>query len=54
MPPLVGFYASWTKLQALISTNQAAYVWLAVIAVVVAGRRFATTCAPSGGTSTRF
>ena len=35
VPPLVGFYAKLAVLQALISTNQAAYVWLAVIAVLL-------------------
>jgi NADH-quinone oxidoreductase subunit N len=35
VPPLVGFYAKLAILQALVSTNQAAYVWLAVVAVLL-------------------
>jgi NADH-quinone oxidoreductase subunit N len=35
IPPLVGFYAKFAVLQALVSTNQAGYIWLAVIAVVL-------------------
>jgi len=35
VPPLVGFYAKLAVLQALISTNQAGYVWLAVFAVLM-------------------
>jgi NADH-quinone oxidoreductase subunit N len=34
IPPTVGFYAKLAVLQALVSTNQAAYVVLAVLAVV--------------------
>ena len=33
VPPLVGFYAKLAVLQALVSTGQAAYLWLAVVAV---------------------
>jgi len=35
VPPLVGFYAKLSVLQALVSTNVAAYVWLAVFAVLM-------------------
>jgi NADH-quinone oxidoreductase subunit N len=35
VPPLVGFYAKLAVLQALVSTNQAAYIWLAVVAVLM-------------------
>jgi NADH-quinone oxidoreductase subunit N len=35
IPPLVGFYAKFAVLQALVSTNQAGYIWLAVIAVLL-------------------
>ena len=35
VPPLVGFYAKLAILQALVSTNIAAYVWLAVFAVML-------------------
>jgi NADH-quinone oxidoreductase subunit N len=35
IPPLVGFYAKLTVLQALIASGQAAYMWLAVFAVVM-------------------
>jgi NADH-quinone oxidoreductase subunit N len=35
IPPLVGFYAKFAVLQALVSTNQALYIWLAVIAVLL-------------------
>jgi NADH-quinone oxidoreductase subunit N len=35
VPPLVGFYAKLAVLQALVSTNVAGYIWLAVIAVVL-------------------
>ncbi|MEO8655588.1 MAG: NADH-quinone oxidoreductase subunit NuoN, partial [Ramlibacter sp.] len=35
IPPLVGFYAKLTVLQALIGSGQAAYLWLAVFAVVM-------------------
>jgi NADH-quinone oxidoreductase subunit N len=31
----VGFYAKLSVLQALVSTNQALYIWLAVIAVLL-------------------
>ena len=34
-PPLVGFYAKLAVLQALVSTNVAGYIWLAVVAVVL-------------------
>jgi NADH-quinone oxidoreductase subunit N len=35
IPPLVGFYAKLAVLQALITTNQPGYIWLAVIAVLL-------------------
>ena len=35
IPPLVGFYAKFAVLQALVSTNQAGYIVLAVIAVLL-------------------
>ena len=35
IPPMVGFYAKVAILQALVTTNVAAYLWLAVFAVVV-------------------
>jgi NADH-quinone oxidoreductase subunit N len=35
VPPLVGFYAKLAVLQALVSTNQAGHVWLAVFAVLM-------------------
>ena len=35
IPPTVGFYAKLAVLQALVSTNVAGYVWLAVVAVVL-------------------
>ena len=35
IPPTVGFYAKLAVLQALISTNVAGYVWLAVVAVLL-------------------
>jgi NADH-quinone oxidoreductase subunit N len=35
IPPTVGFYAKLAVLQALVSTNLAGYIWLAVIAVVL-------------------
>ena len=35
VPPLVGFYAKLAVLQALVSTGQAAYLWLAVVAVLM-------------------
>ncbi len=35
VPPLVGFYAKLAILQALVTTNIAGYVWLAVIAVML-------------------
>jgi len=35
LPPLVGFYAKLSILQALVSTNVAGYLWLAVGAVVM-------------------
>jgi NADH-quinone oxidoreductase subunit N len=35
IPPLVGFYAKLAVLQALIASGQAAYIWLAVFAVVM-------------------
>jgi NADH-quinone oxidoreductase subunit N len=34
IPPTVGFYAKLSVLQALVSTNVAGYVWLAVVAVL--------------------
>jgi NADH-quinone oxidoreductase subunit N len=35
IPPMVGFYAKLAVLQAMVSTNQSAYVWLAVVAVLM-------------------
>lgn len=35
IPPMVGFYAKLAVLQALVSTNQGGYIWLAVIAVLM-------------------
>ncbi len=35
VPPLVGFYAKLAILQALVSTNVSAYIWLAVFAVLM-------------------
>ncbi len=35
IPPTVGFYAKLAVLQALVSTNDSLYIWLAVIAVVL-------------------
>jgi NADH-quinone oxidoreductase subunit N len=35
IPPLVGFYAKLAVLQALISSGQSLYIWLAVYAVVM-------------------
>jgi NADH-quinone oxidoreductase subunit N len=35
IPPTVGFYAKLAVLQALVSTNLAGYIWLAVVAVVL-------------------
>ncbi|WP_127997518.1 NADH-quinone oxidoreductase subunit NuoN [Piscinibacter defluvii] len=35
IPPTVGFYAKLAVLQALVSTNLASYIWLAVIAVLL-------------------
>jgi NADH-quinone oxidoreductase subunit N len=35
IPPTVGFYAKLAVLQAIISTNLALYIWLAVIAVLL-------------------
>jgi NADH-quinone oxidoreductase subunit N len=35
IPPLVGFYAKLAVLQALIASGQAAFIWLAVFAVVM-------------------
>ena len=35
IPPTVGFYAKLAVLQALVSTNLAGYIWLAVIAVLL-------------------
>jgi NADH-quinone oxidoreductase subunit N len=35
IPPLVGFYAKLSVLQALVTTNVPGYLWLAVIAVVL-------------------
>ncbi len=35
LPPMVGFYAKLAILQALVSTNVTAYIWLAVIAVLL-------------------
>ncbi|MET0334194.1 MAG: NADH-quinone oxidoreductase subunit NuoN [Rhizobacter sp.] len=35
IPPTVGFYAKLAVLQALVSTNDSTYIWLAVIAVLL-------------------
>jgi NADH-quinone oxidoreductase subunit N len=35
LPPMVGFYAKLSILQALVSTNVTAYIWLAIIAVML-------------------
>jgi len=35
LPPTVGFYAKLSVLQAVVSTNVAGYIWLAVAAVVL-------------------
>jgi NADH-quinone oxidoreductase subunit N len=35
VPPTVGFYAKLSVLQALVSTNAAGYIWLAVVAVLL-------------------
>ena len=35
LPPLVGFYAKFAVLQALVTTNQAAYITLAIVAVLL-------------------
>ncbi|EGJ11195.1 MULTISPECIES: NADH-quinone oxidoreductase subunit NuoN [Rubrivivax] len=35
LPPMVGFYAKLAVLQAMVSTNVEAYVWLAVFAVMM-------------------
>ena len=35
IPPMVGFYAKLAILQALVSTNVEAYLWLAVVAVLL-------------------
>jgi NADH-quinone oxidoreductase subunit N len=35
LPPTVGFYAKLAVLQAVVSTNVAGYIWLAVAAVVL-------------------
>jgi NADH-quinone oxidoreductase subunit N len=35
IPPTVGFYAKLSVLQALVTTNIPAYLWLAVVAVVL-------------------
>ncbi len=35
VPPMVGFYAKLSILQALVTTNLAGYIWLAVVAVLL-------------------
>ena len=35
VPPMVGFYAKLAVLQAVVSTNVSAYIWLAVMAVLL-------------------
>jgi NADH-quinone oxidoreductase subunit N len=35
IPPTVGFYGKLAVLQALITTNESGYIWLAVIAVLL-------------------
>jgi NADH-quinone oxidoreductase subunit N len=35
IPPTVGFYAKLSVLQALVSTNEPAYLWLSIIAVML-------------------
>ncbi|MCL4699639.1 MAG: NADH:ubiquinone oxidoreductase subunit N, partial [Burkholderiaceae bacterium] len=34
LPPMIGFFAKLAVIQALVTTNQALYIWLAVIAVL--------------------
>lgn len=34
VPPMIGFFAKLSVIQALVTTNQALYIWLAVIAVL--------------------
>mgnify|MGYP000992433096 CR=1 FL=1 len=34
VPPMIGFFAKLSIIQALVTTNQALYIWLAVIAVL--------------------
>ncbi|MCA6217402.1 NADH-quinone oxidoreductase subunit NuoN [Ideonella sp. B7] len=35
VPPMVGFYAKFAILQALVSTGQSLYMWLAIVAVLL-------------------
>jgi NADH-quinone oxidoreductase subunit N len=35
LPPLIGFYAKFSILQALVTTNLPGYIWLAVVAVLL-------------------
>jgi NADH-quinone oxidoreductase subunit N len=35
LPPMVGFYAKLAVLQAMITTNQPLFLWLAVVAVML-------------------
>jgi NADH-quinone oxidoreductase subunit N len=35
IPPMVGFYAKLAILQSLVSTNVTAYLWLAIVAVLL-------------------
>jgi NADH-quinone oxidoreductase subunit N len=35
VPPMIGFFAKLSVIQALVTTNQALYIWLAVIAVLL-------------------
>jgi len=35
VPPMIGFFAKLSVIQALVTTNQALYVWLAVFAVLM-------------------
>ena len=35
LPPMIGFFAKLAVIQALVTTNQALYIWLAVLAVLL-------------------
>ena len=47
IPPTVGFYAKLAVLQAIVSTNQTAYIVLAVVAVLLSLVARSTTCGSS-------